>query len=115
MKLRKGDFLAACAVIILAIALFSVTFSSSDGNFVEIKKEGKTEYILPLGDDAEILISGCTVRVSSGKVSVVSATCPDKVCEKTGEISKAGEIIVCLPNRVEVSVVGESMYDAIAG
>ncbi len=115
MKLRKGDFLAACAVIILATALFSVTISSSDGNAAEVKKDGRVEYILPLEKDAEISVSGCTVRVLNGKVSVISSTCPDKVCEKTGEISKSGEVIVCVPNRVEVSVVGESMYDAIAG
>ena len=41
---------------------------------------------------------------------------PDKLCVKQGEISKAGESIICLPNRIIVSVEGgeESGIDATA-
>jgi hypothetical protein len=34
------------------------------------------------------------------------ADCPDKLCEKTGKISKNGETIVCLPHRVVVEIQG---------
>ena len=34
------------------------------------------------------------------------ADCPDKLCEKTGKISKNGETIVRLPHRVVVEIQG---------
>lgn len=115
MKLRKGDPIAVIIVLILAAAVFIMTLRKNDGSVVEVRSGGEIEYVLSLNDDAEVSVSGCTVKVSGGKVSVVSANCPDKVCEKTGEISKSGQSIICVPNRVEISVLGDAMYDAIAG
>lgn len=46
------------------------------------------------------------VRVKDGKVSVAEADCPDKLCIKQGKISQPGQILVCLPNRFLVEMVG---------
>lgn len=50
------------------------------------------------------------VVVNEGKVKVIESTCKDKLCIKQGEISKVGESIVCLPNRISISIVGEDKY-----
>ena len=42
-----------------------------------------------------------------GEVFVTGADCPDKLCEKAS-IDKSGESIVCLPNRLSVTVEGEN-------
>ena len=38
----------------------------------------------------------------------MDATCPDKVCEETGWLEKAGEMAVCLPRKTRLVVAGES-------
>ena len=44
------------------------------------------------------------VTIADGKVSVTEATCKNQVCVHHGEISMAGESIVCLPNRMVVRI-----------
>ena len=44
-----------------------------------------------------------------------SADCPDQICVRQKAISKEGESIICLPNKVVVSIVGgeEKELDAV--
>lgn len=44
------------------------------------------------------------VTIRGGMVSVTEASCKNQVCVKHGEISRAGESIVCLPNRLVVRI-----------
>lgn len=48
-----------------------------------------------------------TVEVKTGRIRVIESTCKDKLCIKEGWIGKVGESIVCLPNRISISIVGE--------
>ena len=44
------------------------------------------------------------VNISGSKVSVTEASCKNQVCVKHGAISRPGESIVCLPNRLVVCI-----------
>ena len=113
MKLKKGDFVIAGAVLLLAVSIWVFVFlGSSNGDRVEISENGKLIYTVPLYEEREIELSGCTVSVSGGKAQMISADCPDKVCERAGAISKSGEIIVCAPNRISIKISGKSEIDA---
>jgi hypothetical protein len=46
------------------------------------------------------------VQVEEGAIRVVSAQCPNRVCVRTGRILRAGEVILCAPNRVFIRIVG---------
>lgn len=56
------------------------------------------------------------VQIQAGKASVTEADCPDKLCVHQNAISSTNESIVCLPNKVVVSIVGgtDTSYDTIA-
>lgn len=113
MKLKKGDFVIVGAVLLLAVSVWVFGFSgSTEGSRAEIFEDGKLIYTVPLYENREIEVSGCIVAVSDGEVRMLSADCPDKVCEKTGAISEGGEIIVCAPNRISIKVTGEAAIDA---
>ena len=57
-----------------------------------------------------------TLELSADGVRVLETQCPGEDCLHMGLISHAGEQIVCLPNRVVVSLQGESAaYDAVTG
>lgn len=50
-----------------------------------------------------------TVHVEPGAISVTSASCPDKVCVKQGRLSGGGVPIVCMPNRLVISIEGSGI------
>ena len=73
---------------------------------------------LDLSRDTTLSVKGAlgelTVVVSAGHASFVNADCPLKICEKTGEITRKGEIIVCAPNQILAKIVGSGPEDSPA-
>ena len=71
---------------------------------------------LPAGTDTALVIEGRLGRLKilqrGGEVWFEDAPCRLKICERTGHIARAGEIIVCAPSRVmarlESAAGGES-------
>lgn len=57
------------------------------------------------------------VEIKNGSVSVSEASCKNQVCVRHGSISRAGESIVCLPNRLVITIEGGAEkgggYDAV--
>ena len=61
-----------------------------------------------------------TVRVEPGRIRVVAADCPDKICVNTGWISDSAAPIVCLPHRLVIRLEegpadGTKALDGVAG
>lgn len=53
------------------------------------------------GDNRNIIV------IEKGKVSVIDANCPDKICVEHKEIDSVGETIICLPHKLIVEIVGD--------
>ncbi len=64
----------------------------------------------PLDTDTEISIEDDnktitnTVVIKNGEVYMKEASCPDRLCVHQGKKSRDGASIVCLPNKVVVTV-----------
>lgn len=58
-----------------------------------------------------------TVEADVGRVRIAHSDCPSQDCVRTGWVSRPGGQIVCLPNRLIISVVGhgEAEIDAVSG
>lgn len=73
---------------------------------------------LELSRDTTLSVKGAlgelTVMVNQGRASFINADCPLKICEKAGEITRKGEIIVCAPNQVLAKIVGSGPDDSPA-
>lgn len=112
-------------LVVLVIGLAGVLFlymrpAVSDGE-VEVTVDGEVVMTLPLSEDTEVSISGFDggenlLVISDGKAEIESASCPDGVCVRHYAISRDGESIICLPNRVVVTIRGgeKGEVDAIA-
>ena len=121
MKLRKPLRLFRIwdvVLIVLLLALVGVTVylavAPKAGAFAEVYLDGELYQTLPLNKDAVVELDHLKIVVSGGAVSVKDADCPDKICEKSGAISKAGQTIVCLPNRVVIKITGKGEVEAIS-
>lgn len=83
---------------------------SHNGDVIaEIPLDGSGEYVFPQVPDM-------VFTAGDGAVSVTESNCGDKTCMRTGKISKRGEAIICVPNKVIVEIKGspkESDVDAV--
>ncbi len=113
MKIQKKHlFDAVIAAVFLIIGIssfFIINALKKDGAFVRVTVNGKEEALYSLSSDGEYpLCDGKnTLVIEDGRAYIKSADCPDKLCVKYGKISKCGERIVCLPNKLMAEIVGE--------
>jgi hypothetical protein len=66
------------------------------------------EWLLQPAEPQEVSVAGPLginrVQVVNGGVRVVAAPCANQICVQTGHVSRPGQWIACLPNRVFVSI-----------
>lgn len=110
-KRRKiiADLILIFCVVLVALSVFLVAFlRSEDGVFVSVRIGDGESVMYSLSEDGEYkLLGGKNILViKDGKAYMSHADCPDKTCVRTGGISKTGEQIICLPNRVYISIIG---------
>lgn len=57
-----------------------------------------------------------TVQRNGRRVRILRADCPDQLCVKQGWIEKAGDQLLCIPNRllVEIRSKGADVIDTVA-
>ena len=112
LQFQKGDVLAIALVMVLALAVGLLFLPRpAEGALVEIYHDGKLVKTIPLdGNEEYILVGDYTnvIRVDGGKVSITVSDCPGQDCVRSGAISSPGRSLVCLPNGVEVRIVGQS-------
>lgn len=73
---------------------------------------------LPLDEDGSFRFDGINAEfvVRDGKIAVRDVGCPDRICEKTGFIGASGQAIICVPNRLTVTVTAsDDGFDAAVG
>ena len=120
-----GDGLAALVVAAAAVILL-IVLRPEGGNFLtaSVVLEGETiaTYDLSaLAGPVELEVDGAayplTVRAEPGRICIAESSCPGKDCVHTGWISRAGGQIICLPNRLVISLTGGASedIDAISG
>ena len=107
--MKKRDIILIASILIVAIAFFLIVeLTKEEGAGVTVKVDGVkvAEYSLskngtyPLNGGTNILV------IENGKAYLTDANCPDKLCIHQGKISRTGETITCLPNKLTVTVFG---------
>lgn len=114
--MKKADIFLFIGLIAAAFIIFLVDLTRPQGGkMVLVTVEGKeTEY--PFKDGKYVLKSsiGTNIMVIKGnEVYIKEATCPDKLCMRQGRISRAGEVLVCIPNKIVIRIVDDDGLDAV--
>jgi hypothetical protein len=68
----------------------------------DLEKEGSKVFDMKLPSGERSI-----VEIKDGSIRIKDAGCPDRVCVRTGWISKPGDVIVCLPYRIVIKITGE--------
>lgn len=105
--MKKWDIIFAVAVLLLAgaVASWYVLLGKQDAGQITITVESKIYGTYLLSEEQEITINDTNYLViKDGKADMIEANCPNKECVHQKAISKKGEAITCLPNKIIVEV-----------
>ena len=112
--IQKRELNLIVAILVISGLLSAIFYAGNRkaAKEVLVTVDGQAVATLDLNKDTDMMINGYHggtdhLIIKDGYASITDASCPDKVCVRTGKIHKTGELIVCLPNRVVVSIEGE--------
>ncbi len=115
-----GDKILVGLLIALGVlSLVALDHFRAPGARVIIEVDGQIVHQSDLSATEEVTLTGpigrTVVRVHQRSARVSYSDCPEKVCVKTGKIHRAGEMIVCVPNKVVVKIEGtrKNLFDVI--
>lgn len=118
------DALVALTVLAAAAAIL-FAFRPKSGNYLTARIVLDNELVaeLPLSALSETVtldVPGArypiTVEAEQGRVRVSHSECPSQDCVHTGWVSRSGGQIICLPNRLVITVTGGGAdADAVTG
>jgi hypothetical protein len=113
--LKIGDYIFIGLILIgFVIGLFLLRSSAIAGQTVSIFNENRELYRLLILEDRTIAVQGeigeTVVKIEHGKVWIESAPCPHQLCKNMGKISRSGEIIVCIPNKLIIRIEGRGEH-----
>lgn len=114
--IQKKDWLLIAAILL--IALFSAlpkllhsgggvtAIITADNNIVE-------EIRLHDGEEKRISVNNTVIEIKDGEIYFLSSNCEDKICVRSGKLSKKGDAAACVPNRVAVYIKDNTDMDAV--
>lgn len=112
LSFQKGDWVAVVLVILLmglTAGLFLPKSTASEKKIIQIFQDNQLIKECSPDREESFWVEGTyrnQIVISAGSVSVAESNCPGGDCVHSGRISDAGRSIVCLPNKVEIRIVG---------
>ena len=117
----KNDvmFLSLLAVVCFWVCVFVYTGNVKKGAYLTITVDGEKYGTYSLLEEQTIFVGNPAINrivIENGKAKMLEAECPDQLCVKQKEIVYDKESIICLPNKVVVTVTSgmQSELDAVA-
>ena len=112
--IKKADIaLGIFLAVLCAMVSWYVYSSGSSGSYAAVTVNGQAYGTYSLAEDQETDIDSeyghNRLTVSGGRILMTEASCPDGYClnqhKKNGGMKDSNQTIVCLPNRVAVSIL----------
>lgn len=126
--IKKADIILGVIVAVLCGIVCWAVYGSDygTGTLVTVRVDGEVYGTYDLAEDRIVNIDkdgnhNCII-IEGNKVLMTEADCPDKYClgqyRREGGMDKSNQTIVCLPNRVVISISGGATGeepDAVTG
>lgn len=112
---RKGDVLIySILILVFAVLGFKITeFKASDASNAEVYVNNELKYVYPLQEEEKDLfvatdIGGVNIKIKDKKIRVTTSNSPLKLNVKQGWIGNPGEVIIGVPDRLIIKIIGKS-------
>lgn len=107
-QLTKRDIILSVTIMLVAILLYILSLVQGVGSRVVVTVDGNYFGSYLLSENRKVQINQTNqLEIKDNVVRMIQAKCPDQICVNHMPIKKTGESIICLPNRVIVTIEGE--------
>ena len=107
--MTRNDLILVAVLVIFSLTPLAVT--SHAKKIAVVKVDGSVVREINLSADETFTVAANggfnVVEVRGGKISVVEADCPEKICVRHGSISHGGEVIACVPHKLLIEIAGD--------
>ena len=116
-QLRWGDFLMYILIATVAVVLFLAAPKGISGQaqVAVLTEDGKVVFQKPVAElqaagSFEIEAQGFhyVIAYENGKIRFSEADCPDKVCVRSGWVTRTGQVAACVPGHLILKITGPS-------
>lgn len=111
VKKHRADIIVISLILLFSIAVLLVTnLTRTEGGYAEVEVDGTVVGKYPLAVDGVYSLNGGsnTLTIEGGVAYMSYSNCPDHTCENIGKVKYRGQTIVCLPNRLSITIVGNA-------
>ncbi len=110
-ELKPLDYLSILFACFLIVISSIYVYGSGEGRLYVHIKSSSREWLLPLDGVTKVIkvrgpLGITEVEIDKKSARIIESPCKNKICIRSGAISKPGQWIACLPNRVIVSIEG---------
>ena len=103
--MKKGDIIIILSVVLVAVLfIFCFAVFGETGSRVKISRNNTVVYTGSIMQKKTVNLETNAIEINNGKIKMAHANCKNQVCVNHKEISKKGESIICLPNKVIVEI-----------
>lgn len=116
IRIRWADFVILFLVLSAAVAGIVPITGKGKSALVSIQTpEGV--FLYPLHENKTITVHGALgntiITIENNTAQVTESPCRDKLCIRTGDLSKPGQWTACLPNGIYVQIINDSQEQDI--
>jgi len=110
----RADIVLFILLLLIAAGGIILLTGGGEGQTAVIRQDGSIVMTLPLNVDRTVQVAGTVIEVKDGAIRFAESDCSGQECVHAGWLSSPGQTAACLPNRVSITISGESGVDAIA-
>lgn len=115
--LKKGDIIII--LVLVSVSALLLLLPKGKADTAVITRDGETIATVDLGKVTQgydmTYDGGIVIRVEKNAIGFTASSCANKLCVHTGMLTKAGDIAVCLPNKMLIRIKGKPAADAMTG
>jgi len=115
--LTRVDKIVIAALVLLSLAAYPIIRLRAPvgGAMLEIESMGEPYAVVEMGRRDTVRVPGrlgnSVIEIDENGARFIETAGPDTSCIDQGYITDAGEMAVCVPNRVLIRVIGKSDID----
>lgn len=122
-RMLAGDRLVVLLLLAVCTGLILLQLGREPGRTVVAEVDGKVVFTAPLDSARRVDLTGplgkTELQIAAGEARILASPCPNKICIGMGAVSRSGELLACVPNRLLVRIEGgnasaERSYDLLS-
>jgi len=112
--LSRADAFLFALIVAIAVAGIVLMSSGHTAQTAQIRKDGQIVRQIDLSTGQSFWVETVHFEVKDGAVRFAQSDCPGQECVHVGWMKRPGSSMACLPNRISLTVLGQSEVDAVA-